>query len=160
MKVSPIYKALIDIKKGLDGETLVLLTSAKGIEFNEKKALSYSKFDNIIIICGHYEGVDERVSEHLIDEEISIGKYVLSNGEIPTMVITDSIVRLLPGVLGNNESLETESHNVDGLLEYPQYTKPEVFELNDGTKLYVPKVLLSGDHTKINEWKEKNMKRI
>lgn len=160
MKISPIYKALEEIKKGLSGETLILLTSAKGEEFSQKKALSYSKYDNILIICGHYEGVDERVSEHLCDEEVSIGRYVLSNGELPAMVIVDSITRLIPGVLGNEVSLETESHNVEGVLEYPQYTKPEVFELDNGTQLCVPKVLLSGDHKNIEKWRNDNMKKI
>ena len=106
------------------------------------------KLDNLILICGHYEGVDHRVHEHIADEVISIGGYVLSGGEIPAMVIVDSVVRLLPGALGNEKSLAEESHNSKG-LEYPQYTRPEEHK---GWK--VPEVLLSGDHKKIEAWKK------
>ncbi len=159
MKIEPIYKALKDIKSALQGSTKVLLTSAKGINYEQAVASDLTKIDNLIIICGHYEGVDERVSEALVDMEISIGNYVLSGGEIPAMVITDSIARLLPGVLGNPDSLQSESHNEKGVKEYPQYTKPEVFVTDDGRELKVPSILLSGDHAKINAWREENKQR-
>lgn len=159
MKIEPIYKALKDIRSALQGSTKVLLTSAKGINYEQAVASDLTKIDNLIIICGHYEGVDERVSEALVDMEVSIGNYVLSGGEIPAMVITDSIARLLPGVLGNPDSLQSESHNEKGVKEYPQYTKPEVFTTDDGIELKVPSILLSGDHAKINAWREENKQR-
>jgi tRNA (guanine37-N1)-methyltransferase len=159
MKIEPIYKALKDIRSDLQGSTKVLLTSAKGVNYEQAVAGDLTKIDNLIIICGHYEGVDERVSEALVDMEVSIGNYVLSGGEIPAMVITDSIARLLPGVLGNPDSLQSESHNEKGVKEYPQYTKPEVFVTDDGRELKVPSILLSGDHAKINAWREENKQR-
>jgi len=159
MKIEPIYKALKDIKAGLKGTAKVVLTSAKGVTYEQATAVNLSKIDNLIIICGHYEGVDERVSQALVDMEVSIGNYVLSGGEMPAMVITDSIARLLPGVLGNPDSLQSESHNEKGVKEYPQYTKPEIFMLDDGKELKVPSILLSGDHAKINAWREENKQR-
>jgi tRNA (guanine37-N1)-methyltransferase len=119
-------------------------------------AKKYAELDNIIFVCGRYEGVDERVKE-FIDEEISIGNYVLTGGEIGAMAIIDSITRLLPGVLGNTESLKSESHSVPGILEYPQYTRPEVISCR-GKKLRVPKILLSGNHSEIDKWREKRKK--
>ena len=139
--------------------TKIILTSAKGKVFNQKKAQSFSKLDHLIIICGHYEGVDERVARHLVDEEISIGKYVLTGGEIPAMVITDSVVRLIPGVLGNPDSLSEESYSelkienskIENCTEYPQYTRPESYQ---GWK--VPEVLLSGNHAEIEKWRKRS----
>lgn len=154
----PFYKAINEIKKNLIGTTRVILTSAKGETFSQPKAQEYSKLDNLIILAGHYEGVDERINEFLVDEEVSIGNYVLTGGEIPAMVITDSVVRLIPGVLGNKDSLESESHNTKNLLEYPQYTKPEHFKTNEGKTLSVPPVLLSGNHKKIAQWRIDNQK--
>jgi tRNA (guanine37-N1)-methyltransferase len=159
MKIEPIYKAIKDIRSELKGSVKILLTSAKGQSYEQSLAADFSNLDNIIIICGHYEGVDERVSESLVDMEVSIGNYVLSGGELAAMVITDSIARLLPGVLGNPDSLKSESHNEKGVREYPQYTKPEIFVLDNGQELRVPPVLLSGDHAKINEWREQNKSR-
>ena len=159
MKIEPIYKALKDIKASLNGTVKVMLTSAKGVTYEQATAVDLSKIDNLIIICGHYEGIDERVSQALVDMEVSIGNYVLSGGEIPAMVITDSIARLLPGVLGNPDSLQSESHNEKGVKEYPQYTKPEIFVLDDGKELKVPSILLSGDHAKIKAWREENKQR-
>lgn len=126
-----------------------LLMSASGTPYKQKKAQQLSKLDHLIIICGHYEGVDQRFIDKYVDEEISIGDYVLTGGEIPAMVIADSIVRLLPGVLKKPEAVENESFS-KGLLEYPQYTRSEKFE----AKL-VPKVLLSGNHKQIAKWRQK-----
>ena len=128
----------------------VILLDAGGEKYSQKKAVQLSKEKHLIIICGHYEGVDHRVHEHLADEIISVGDYVLSGGEIPAMLIVDSIARLLPDVLGNEESLSEESHNEEGITEYPQYTKPEEYK---GWK--VPEVLLSGNHKLMEEWKKK-----
>ncbi len=107
-----------------------------------------AEYDRLILICGRYEGVDERVAEHLADEELSIGDYVLTGGELPALVVLDAVSRLIPGVLGNEDSAQTESHSETGSLEYPQYTKPEVFH-----EWAVPDVLLSGDHAKIAAWR-------
>lgn len=163
MKVEPIYKAIKsivrtsrDLSQGDLSQKIVLL-SAKGRTWNQAMARQYSKLDNIILICGRYEGVDERVKE-FIDEEISIGDYVLTGGEIPALAIIDSITRLLPGVLGNIESPVFESHTISGQLEYPQYTRPEVFKVNN-KKHKVPKILLSGNHQEIARWREKMMKK-
>ena len=156
MKVEPLYMALKEVK-AKNKNTKVVMFSAKGKKWNQEMAKKYAKLDGVIMVCGRYEGIDERVNK-FIDEEISIGDYVLTGGEIPAMIVVDSVTRLLPGVLGNKESAIQESHSEPGVLEYPQYTRPEVFEV-DGKKLKVPKILLSGDHKKIEEWREKNMKR-
>ncbi len=131
----------------------VILLDAAGSKFNQKKAQELSQDSHLIFICGHYEGVDHRVHEHLVDEVISIGDYVLSGGEIPTMVIVDTITRLIPGALGNPDSLASESHNEDS-TEYPQYTRPEVYK-----NWNVPEVLLSGDHKKIEAWKLEHLRK-
>jgi tRNA (guanine37-N1)-methyltransferase len=133
-----------------------VLLSAKGKTWNQQMAKKYSKLDEVILICGRYEGVDERVKK-FVDEEISIGDYVLTGGEIPAMAIVDSITRLLPGVLGNAQSTISESHSTPGILEYPQYTRPEIFRIKD-RKSKVPKVLLSGNHVEINKWRKKQSK--
>ena len=151
MMVEPIDLALQSVKKkSQSGKRKVVLTSAKGKLYDQQKALAYSKLDELVIICGHYEGVDERVAEHLIDEEIRIGDYVLTGGEPAAAVIADSLIRLLPGVLGNEESFLDESHAVPGQLGYPQYTRPQNYR---GWE--VPEVLVTGDHAKIKEWREK-----
>lgn len=147
MKVEPIDLALESVKKNSNGKSMTLLTSAKGKVFTQQKAQEYSQLDEIIIICGHYEGVDERVAEHLVDEEVRIGDYVMTGGEPAAIVIVDAVTRLLPGVLGNEESAVQESHSEPGYLEHPQYTRPEEYK---GWK--VPEVLLSGHHAKIKEW--------
>jgi len=152
LKLEPIYKALKSIRR--KKKSRVILFSAKGKQLKQKDLKRLSKYDQLIMICGRYEGVDNRVSENLIDEEIRIGDYVLTGGEIPAMVLVDGVTRLLPGVLGNLESAEDESFAKEDKLEYPQYTKPEDFK---GMK--VPKVLLSGHHGKIKEWREKNKKK-
>lgn len=127
----------------------VVLTSASGTTYTQAKARAYSHKEHIILICGHYEGVDQRFIDLYVDEEISIGDYVLTGGELPSMVIADSITRLIPGVLAKEEATLDESFE-NGLLEYPHYTRPETFEDQK-----VPEVLVSGDHQKIKQWREK-----
>jgi tRNA (guanine37-N1)-methyltransferase len=146
MRVDIIDAALKDLKKK---NSKVILLDATGEKFTQAKAQVLSKENHLILIAGHYEGVDHRVHEHLVDEVISIGDYVLTGGEIPAMVLTDSIIRLIPGVLGKDESSFDESHKEPGYLEYPQYTRPETYK-----KWSVPKILLSGDHGKINMWRK------
>jgi len=132
------------------------LLSAKGETYTQQKACEYSNLDRLILICGHYEGVDERVAKHLADEEISVGEYVLTGGEIPAMIVTDSVIRLIPGVL-NPESLKNESHSslkignwkLEIQKEYPQYTRPEIYK-----DWKVPEVLLSGNHKEIEKWRK------
>lgn len=151
LKIEPISEAVESIKKDPSGKkmkTRTILFSAKGKRYTQAEARRLSEYDRLIMICGRYEGVDERVAEHVADEEISIGDFVLTGGELSAMVVADSVSRLVPGVLGNEESLKFESHSEEGYLEYPQYTKPEVF---DGLK--VPDVLLSGNHGEIEKWR-------
>lgn len=157
MMVEPIALALKETVPSYQDSVKrrVVLLSAKGTLFTQAKAREYSKLENLVLICGHYEGVDERVADHLIDEEIRIGDYVLTGGEIPAMVITDSVVRLLPGVLGDETSSHDESHSEAGVLEYPQYTRPE--EFNGWT---VPPVLLSGNHAEIEKWRKEQKKKL
>ncbi|MEP7167044.1 MAG: tRNA (guanosine(37)-N1)-methyltransferase TrmD [Candidatus Woesebacteria bacterium] len=151
MTVQPIEKALEKVKTA---NSKVILLSAKGKSFTQEKAQEYTKTEHLIFICGHYEGVDERVAEHLIDEEIRIGNYVLTGGELPAMVIADSVVRLLPGALGDDTSTHEESHSEAGVLEYPQYTRPADY---NGWK--VPDVLLSGNHAEIEKWRSEQKKQ-
>ncbi len=148
IRVDVVHKALQKVKNV--GKNLkVILTSPKGKQFNQKKAQEYSKSDNLIIIAGHYEGVDERVTE-FIDEEVSVGDFILTGGELPAAMITDSVVRLIPGVLKKEEATINETFNIQGkkLLEYPQYTRPEEFH-----GLKVPKILTGGNHKEIEKWK-------
>ncbi len=161
MKIEPLYKALMAIKKlnkkGKPAKRKILLMSAAGKTWNQAMAKKYSKMEEIIFVCGRYEGVDARI-KNFIDEEISVGDYVLTGGELPALTIIDSITRLIPGVLGNKESIIEESHSEEGTTEYPQYTRPEIFKV--GAKKYpVPKVLLEGNHKKIKEWREKNSQK-
>lgn len=168
LKVEPIYKALVSIvgrnnlpcfRRSKKPRTHIILFSAKGQRYAQAKAREYSGYERIVLICGRYEGVDERVAEYLVDEEISIGDYVLTGGEIPAMVVVDSVARLLPGVLGNKESIVEESFSKEGYLEYPQFTKPEAFCPKRGAKWEVPEILLSGHHEKIREWRDKEAKK-
>ncbi|HUW22077.1 MAG TPA: tRNA (guanosine(37)-N1)-methyltransferase TrmD [Candidatus Bathyarchaeia archaeon] len=159
MRVDIIERAILDIKnkktKTRSKNQKIILLTPQGKVFNQQRAQELSKLDRLILICGHYEGVDERIRKYLVDEEISIGDYILTGGELPAMVLTDSIVRLLPGVLHKPEAVELESfsHNKNNhlslLLEYPQYTRPANFR---GWK--VPPVLLSGNHQKIENWRQ------
>ncbi len=153
MSPEPIFSAVKHIigsrkQKAESRKRRVILLSPQGRTLNQANASRLSKYKHIILICGHYEGVDDRVRQSLVDEEISIGDYVLTGGELPAMVVIDSIVRLLPGVLGRSESLKEESFQ-GGLLEYPQYTRPAVFK---GMK--VPDVLISGNHKLISKWRK------
>jgi len=144
MKVEPLFEAVEDLRKE---NTLVLMTSPSGEPFNQKMAHELAAKEHIMIICGHYEGVDERVREALVDREVSIGDYVLTSGNLPAMVMVDAVTRLLPGALGSPESEVDESFE-NGLLEYPQYTRPPVFR-----GMAVPEVLLSGNHAEIAKWR-------
>jgi tRNA (guanine37-N1)-methyltransferase len=158
LKIEPLYKILKKIAPRKRKTRKIILLSAKGNFWTQKIAKKYSqKYSDIVLICGRYEGVDERILE-FIDEEISIGEYILTGGEIGAMIITDSISRLIPGILGNKESLKEESYNSND-LEYPQYTKPSTFKV--GRKEYkIPEILLSGNHEEIKKWREKNRKKI
>ncbi|MCL4121435.1 UNVERIFIED_CONTAM: hypothetical protein GTU68_051091 [Idotea baltica] len=145
-KPEPLAKAIQSAKENFDA-TVILMTPS-GEVFNQSKALTFSKEENLIIVCARYEGIDQRIIDLYIDHEISIGDYILMGGEIPSMVLIESITRLIPGVLGNSESIIHESFS-DNLLEAPQYTRPEEFQ-----GLNVPKVLLSGDHQEIAKWRD------
>ena len=156
LKPEPIFEAVESIKG--EPDVPVILLSPQGRLFSQKIAQELSQYSRLILICGHYEGVDERVSEHLATDEISIGDYVLSGGELAAMVVIDAVVRLLPGVLGSAASPLDDSH-VDGLLEYPQYTRPASYR-----GWPVPEVLLSGNHAQIAHWRreqaiQRTMKR-
>ena len=149
LKVDVLHRALIDVRSKILGESVkVILLTPQGQVFKQKMAGELKLETNLILICGHYEGFDERIREYC-DMEISIGDYVLTGGEIPAMVIVDAVTRLLPGVLGDDTSSHDESH-ADGLLEYPHYTRPTEY---DGKK--VPEILLSGNHKEIELWRKK-----
>ena len=182
MKIEPLYEALKTIKAvgfvdkvknlfiqnskfpgrarrqraGKIQNSKIVLLSAKGRPWTQGLAREYAKLDRVVLICGRYEGVDERIT-NFIDEEISIGGYVLTGGELGAQVLVDSITRLLPGVLGNVASAVDESHSQAGVLEYPQYTRPAVFEA-DGKAYQVPEVLLNGNHKEIEGWRKGQMK--
>jgi len=145
MRVDVVDRALADLRKK---NSKVILLDTKGKMYDQKAAESLKKEEHLILIAPHFEGIDQRVHEHLVDEVYSIGPYVLSGGELPVMVIVDSIVRLLPGALGNPESLAEESYSEEFATEYPQYTRPAEYK---GWK--VPEILLSGNHQKIAEWR-------
>lgn len=145
MTPEPIYEAINSVKTS---QSKVIYLSPQGNVFNQEKAIELSKEEHLILISGHYEGIDNRIIENYVDEEISIGDFVLTGGEIPTMAIVDSIIRLIPGVLSSNDSFEEESH-YNGLLEHPQYTRPREFLGH-----MVPDVLLSGNHANIEKWKK------
>lgn len=150
LKPDVLAKALdyvVDKLKIKNSKCKVILTAASGKTFNQQKAKEFSKLENLVLICGHYEGVDQRFIDRYIDEEVSIGDYILTGGELPSLVIADSITRLLPGVLEKEETTMDESFE-NNLLEYPHFTRPEIFE---GFK--VPDVLVSGNHKEIKNWR-------
>jgi len=157
MTPQPLFSAVESIlkkEKKLKSKPYIVLLSARGRRLTQKDFKSLSRKKHLVLICGHYEGVDERVAQYLADEEISIGDYILTGGELPAMVVIDAAVRLIPGVLGNDDSAKYESFH-ENLLEYPQYTRPAVFKGNK-----VPAVLLSGDHGKIAEWRKKESLKV
>ena len=145
MKPEPIYNAIMSVKKE---NSRIIYLRPKGKVYDQNLANELSKEEHIVFLCGHYEGIDQRIIDNYITEEISIGDYVLTGGELASMVIIDSIARLIPGVLSTEESFTDESH-YNGLLEYPQYTRPRVFR-----DFEVPEVLLSGNHKNIAEWRK------
>lgn len=144
IKPEPMFSALDAIKKH---NSYIVYLSPKGSLFNQKKARELSVKEHIVLIPGHYEGIDQRIIDKYVDEEISVGDYVLTSGELPALIIIDAVGRLLPGVLGSDESSKEESHSTN-LLEYPQYTRPESY-----MGLEVPEILLSGHHKNIEEWR-------
>ncbi|MEK7620402.1 MAG: tRNA (guanosine(37)-N1)-methyltransferase TrmD [Patescibacteria group bacterium] len=152
MKVEPFEKAVKKVKRRLK-KTRVIVTAASGKTFTQEDARRLAKYDQLIFLCGRYEGIDHRVTEHIANEALSIGNYVLTGGELPAMVMIDAVARMVPGVI-EAESLKQESHSEEGYQEYPQYTKPEDYK---GWK--VPEVLLSGDHKKIAQWREEESKK-
>ncbi|MDD5126698.1 MAG: tRNA (guanosine(37)-N1)-methyltransferase TrmD [Dehalococcoidales bacterium] len=155
MKPEPIFEAVEAVKAQSEAssDVPVILLTPQGRLFDQKIAGELSQYPHLIIICGHYEGVDERVAEHMATDRLSIGDYVLTGGELPAMVVIDAVVRLVPGVLGSSESPVSESH-MDGLLEYPQYTRPSDFR-----GWMVPDILLSGDHARIARWRQEQSLR-
>lgn len=166
MKVEPMYNAVVDVLQGKVQTTQkgivhspnsqVILLSAAGKQFTQKKAHELLQHKQLIFLCGRYEGVDHRVSKYIADQELSIGKYVLTGGELPAMVVVDALTRLIPGVLKNPESLTQESFHPARTQkkEYPQYTRPATFSPTQGVQWKVPPILYSGDHKKIKSWKE------
>jgi len=158
LKPEPIFEAVESIKSDISSKEEadmlpIILLTPQGRLFSQQIAQELSKYSHLILICGHYEGVDERVREHLATDEISIGDYVLTGGELPAMVVVDAMVRLLPGVLGSEASPLDESH-ATGLLEYPQYTRPPEYR-----GWSVPEVLLSGNHAQITKWRREQIIR-
>jgi len=176
MMVEPIYKALMSLRGSNSdrGNPVVdsgiaasantpprndrsILLTPRGNRFTQKDAQRLTKYDQLVFVAGRYEGVDNRVSE-LVDEEISIGDFVLNGGELPALAIIESVARLIPGVLGKDESSKEESFSDEISVEYPQYTRPEIFITDDGKTIKVPEILLSGDHKKIENWRKTQRK--
>ncbi len=149
MAAEPIYNCYKSLYGENEPKPHLIYMSPKGKTFTQKRAVELSKLDRIVILCGHYEGVDERVIEEIVDEEISMGDYVLTGGELPALTLADAVCRMLPGVLSDDLCFEEESH-FSGLLEHPQYTRPAVWSDRE-----VPSVLLSGNHAEIAKWKRK-----
>jgi len=157
MQAEPVYLCYEDIIKRIsarraedgskDKKVRVVYLTPQGDVFNQNMAKELSREDDLILLCGHYEGIDERVLESIVTDNVSIGDYVLTGGEIPAMIVVDAVARLCPGVLHNDDSAETESFS-DGLLEYPQYSRPEVWH-----DMKVPEILLSGDHAAVDRWR-------
>lgn len=147
MQAQPIYDAWLSVVKRVNKPIRTVYLTPQGRTFQQKDAVDFSKEEHVILLCGHYEGVDERVLEEIVTDYVSIGDFVLTGGELPAMVMVDAIARMVPGVLSNKDSGETESFQ-DGLLEYPQYSRPEEWK---GKK--VPPVILSGNHAKVEEWR-------
>jgi tRNA (guanine37-N1)-methyltransferase len=147
MAAPPIYDAFMSVVEKVGYKPRLIYMSPQGRVFNQKIAMELKEYGHVVLLCGHYEGIDERVIEEIVDDEISIGDYVLTGGELPAMVVIDSVSRLVPGVLSSDEAFMEESH-YNGLLEYPQYTRP--YEFNNKK---VPDILLSGHHANIQKWR-------
>ncbi|MEK3882110.1 tRNA (guanosine(37)-N1)-methyltransferase TrmD [Paenibacillus sp. PL2-23] len=147
LKPEPVFAAVEELQARSESKTRVILMCPQGESFTQRKAEELAKEEHLVLICGHYEGYDERIREHLVTDELSIGDYVLTGGEIPAMTVIDSVVRLLPGVLGNETSAVTDSYST-GLLEHPHYTRPPQFR-----DWSVPDILISGHHAKIEQWR-------
>lgn len=147
MAASPIYDCFKSLYSENEPKPHLIYMSPKGKTFTQQRAVELSKMDRIVLLCGHYEGIDQRVIDEIVDEELSMGDYVLTGGELPALTVADAVCRMLPGVLSDDLCFEEESHFA-GLLEYPQYTKPAIWNGKD-----VPEVLLSGNHAKINDWR-------
>lgn len=169
MAVQPFDAALKKVRRrrliGKQPSVRVVLTSASGKRFSQADAKRLAQYDQVIFLCGRYEGIDGRVEEYLADESLSIGDYVLTGGELPALVMIDAIARQVPDVLGNSETLHEESHDIDGQLEYPQYTKPETYSFSavrgkkEAIVASVPPVLLSGNHAAITKWRNEKMRQ-
>ena len=161
LKVEPIYRAVTALKSQIPNpksqiqKSKIIIFTPRGRKFNQKIAYQFSKLDRMIMICGRYEGVDERVAKHIADIELSIGDYDLMGGELPAMIVIETVSRLIPGVLGKKELLKERITKEKGFIEYAQYTRPEIFN-----KWKAPKVLLSGDHKKIEVWRKEHQKVI
>ena len=154
MQAQPVYDACMAVQNSLEKPARVVYMTPQGSTFNQEMAKELAEEEDLIILCGHYEGIDERVLEEIVTDEISIGDYVLTGGELPAMVVIDTVSRLIHGVLGNGVSADTDSF-MNGLLEYPQYSRPETWRGRT-----VPAILLSGDHAKVDRWrKEQSLKR-
>ena len=153
MQAQPVYDACMAVQESLEKPARVVYMTPQGSIFNQEKAKELALEEDLIILCGHYEGIDERVLEEVVTDEISIGDYVLTGGELPAMVVIDTISRLIPGVLGNGVSADTDSF-MNGLLEYPQYSRPEIWR-----DKAVPPILLSGDHAKVDRWRNLRTKQ-
>lgn len=151
LKVEPVHRALeaLDAVAGRDGERVVLM-SPQGRTFRQDTAGEYAALDRLVLVCGRYEGVDERVARHLVDEELSIGDYVLSGGELPALVVVEAVTRLVPGVLGDPMSARQDSHSERGVLDHPHYTRPRMYH-----GWSVPETLLSGDHERVRIWRRR-----
>ena len=180
LKIEPIYKAVQSLKSKIKSRALrqqgeareengvlcdyqkskIILFTPRGKKFTQKMAYRFSKLDQLIMICGRYEGVDERVAKNIADMELSIGDYDLMGGELPAMVVIETIARLVPGVIAKTRLLKERITKEKGFIEYPQYTRPEVFSPKKGLFWKVPKVLISGHHKKIEEWRKKHGKAI
>ncbi|HAL32128.1 MAG TPA: tRNA (guanosine(37)-N1)-methyltransferase TrmD [Lachnospiraceae bacterium] len=158
MQCEPVYRAYLTALERLgrkQGEVRVIYMTPVGEVFSQKKAEELAGEDELIFLCGHYEGIDERVIDEIVTDRISIGDYVLTGGELSALVVMDTVARLIPGVLKNDESAQTESFNTGGLLEYPQYTRPPEWH-----EKKVPDILVSGDHAKVDKYRMREMRRV
>ncbi len=148
MQAEPIYQCYKSLYSENEAKPHLIYMSPKGKTFKQADAVRLAQYDRIVLLCGHYEGVDQRVIDEIVDEEISVGDYVLTGGELPALIVTDAVCRMIPGVLPEEVCFTEESH-FNGLLEYPQYTRPEVWH-----DVAVPEVLMSGHHLNISKWRE------